>query len=424
MNYKVRFVSALVLLSSPFIFAQTESEQMENTAAQETESPQIFSFKYNKGDAYRILSKVHEDVLLNGKFNHHAEIVNRISVKVTGVDEAGNGVHEATFMTSEDSTTSDTSSHFTYGEEYKSVFSRSPQGIYTIGDEYFMPVVRDVPVFPETALKPGDTWSAQGHEAHDLRRTFGIEKPYKVPFNAFYSYTGDEKDENGRTFSVFSVQYNLYYTSPAKKTGAEQGGLVPAMTSGYSHQTLYWDGIKGALDHYKEEFRIIITTNTGDEITFQGTATAEVTDFEQTNTDENVKKVQDTVDKLGLKDVSVKHGDKGLTISIENIQFEPDSSELMDSEKEKLDQIAEILREYKNDLLITGHCALRGTAKERERISTERAQSVADYLTADNVRDSYHIFTRGLGASVPVASNSTEEGRAKNRRVEITLMDE
>ena len=94
------------------------------------------------------------------------------------------------------------------------------------------------------------------------------------------------------------------------------------------------------------------------------------------------------------------------------------------SEKRKLEKIADILKAYKNDLLVTGHTALRGNEKARQILSGERAQSVADYLVTLGVRDSYHIFTQGKGAAEPVATNQTEEGRSRNRRVEITIMDE
>ena len=82
------------------------------------------------------------------------------------------------------------------------------------------------------------------------------------------------------------------------------------------------------------------------------------------------------------------------------------------------------MKNFSNDLLITGHCALRGTKENQQRISEERALSVAQYLQELKVREPNCIFTQGRGAEVPVDSNSTEKGRARNRRVEITLMDE
>ena len=121
--------------------------------------------------------------------------------------------------------------------------------------------------------------------------------------------------------------------------------------------------------------------------------------------------------------VAIKKGEKGLTISLDNIQFEPDSAILLESEKIKLKKLSLILKLFPNDLLITGHCADRGTASARQVLSEDRAKAVAGYLEQLNVRDEKHVFTQGKGSTEPIATNNTEEGRSKNRRVEITLMD-
>ena len=127
---------------------------------------------------------------------------------------------------------------------------------------------------------------------------------------------------------------------------------------------------------------------------------------------------------MGIENVTVKQSDKGLTLSIENIKFKADSAVLEESEKEKLSQIARILEAYPtNDILVSGHTALAGTAKVRQKLSEQRAEAVANYLIQLGVKDRYHVFTQGFGASKPIASNNTESGKAKNRRVEITILD-
>ena len=403
MKNKIAFLS--LILAGGILFAQG----------------QLFQFKYKEGDAYRILSTVQEDVFFNDIFHHHAEIINRVSVQVTGLDDKGNGIHDAIFMTSENSTGA-RGGVFSYGEDYKSVFTRDASGRYDISDEYFMPVVRDVPIFPTEEIKPGHKWTAQGHEAHDLRRTFDIKTPYKIPFNAEYEFLGEVK-ENEKTFYKFDVQYEMEYSVDMKKFNFVKGE-VPVATQGYSHQTIYWDNDKGCIDHYREDFRIEILTSSNNILRFEGTAHAEVTDFTRTADEKNVAAVIEKINDLGIDDVSVTAGEKGLTLSIENIQFRPDSDILMPSERAKLDKIAQILNAYPdNDLLITGHTALRGTKESRQKLSEERAQSVADYLIRKKVRDKYHVFTKGMGGDVPIADNKTEAGRAKNRRVEITIMD-
>ena len=85
--------------------------------------------------------------------------------------------------------------------------------------------------------------------------------------------------------------------------------------------------------------------------------------------------------------------------------------------------ISEILKEYQNDILVAGHTARAGSEASCQQLSEERADSVAEYLIGLGVRDKYHILTIGHGSKIPVASNSTAKGMAKNRRVEITILD-
>ena len=379
-----------------------------------------FRYKYIEGESYRILSSVQENVFFNNNFSHYAEVVNRISAKVTKV-EGNSAQHEATFMVTE-STSGRQNEIPVWGEEYPSVFMRDDLGKYDIEKKYFMPVVRDVPIFPDRDIKVGESWTAEGHEAHDLRRSFDIPEPWIVPFSARYTYTGTV-EEDGRTLHVIEVRYNIYYDSPRVKNKASLTSDLPATTMGYSHQTLYWDNEKGALSHYNEDFRIVIETVFGNTFEFKGTAQAEVTDFVTPSVDK-LAEVQQSIQDLGLEDVSLRKDEDGLTISIENIQFKADSAILMESEKIKLQKLADILLQFPdNDLMVSGHTALAGTAGARLKLSQERAKSVAEYLVQLGVRHAHQIFTQGFGAEKPVAPNTTEEGKARNRRVEITIMD-
>lgn len=383
-----------------------------------------FEFKYNKGDSYRILSTVHENVFVNGNLNHQAEIINRISVEVTDVTENGDGIHKANFMTTENSVGKKKIS--SWGQEYNSIFTRSKNGTYDIADEFFMPVVRDVPVFPDKDLKPGDTWQAEGHEAHDLRQTFNINTPYKVPFTAYYTYQG-ETEKDGQKLHVIKATYNLYFTSPTPdftQIATNEYFDYPISTMGYSDQTIYFDNERGTIQSYSEKFRIQLETIYGNTFVFQGTAGAEIGELKRVNTVDTIEKVQKEIEDLGIQNTEVIADDKGITISIENIQFKADSAILQNSEKDKLKKIAQILSAFPdNDLLISGHTALAGSASSRKTLSEERASSVAEYLISLGVKDAHHIFTQGFGASKPIAPNTTAEGMARNRRVEITIME-
>ena len=378
-----------------------------------------FEFKQKKGNSGSYISTVEEDVYINNVPSHHAEIINRISSKMTNVAADGEAFIYATYMTTENSISQRTGRSLTWGEETTSVFSRKKNGELTISDDIYMPTVRNVPVFPDKKIKVGETWTAKGKEVQDVRKAFNMDKALIFPFEANYTYKED-KTIDGKKLNVILVDYEFSYEATDEQLNA---GQTLTQSVGWSKQTLYWDNDKGLLDHYDEEFLIKIKDIYGNLYVFTGTAHAELTEFSSLNDDTNVKQLQDTFDKLKLDNISVKKGDKGLTISLDNIQFEADSDKLLDSEKAKLKKIGELLKKYSNDLLITGHCAERGTASARQKLSEERAEAVASYLIDLGVRDEYHIFTQGKGSKEPVASNNTEEGRAKNRRVEITIMD-
>ena len=397
----------LILYTSFILFAATLFAQVK------------FEFKQKKGNSGSYISTVEEDVYVNNVPSHHSEIINRISSSMTNVASDGEAFIYATYMTTENTISQRTGRSLSWGEETTSVFSRKKNGELTISDDIYMPTVRNVPVFSDKKIKVGETWTAKGKEVQDVRKAFNMEKALIFPFEATYTYKED-KTIDGKKLNVIEVAYDFSYQATDEQLNA---GQTLTGSTGWSKQILYWDNSRGLLDHYDEEFLIKIGDIYGNLYVFTGTAHAELTEFTSLNDDTTVKHLQDTFDKLKLENISVKKGDKGLTISLDNIQFEPDSDVLMESEKAKLKKIGELLKQYSNDLLITGHCAERGTASARQKLSEERAQAVASYLIGLGVRDQYHVFTQGKGSREPVASNSTEEGRAKNRRVEITIMD-
>ena len=391
---------------------------------------EVFRFRFKDGDTYRINSTVTEDVYLNGQFAHQAYITNRVTVEVSDVQPASNGkpssaLHTCTFMTSEQNS----NRTFSWGREYPSVFRRDEFGIYTIGEQYFMPVVRDVPVFPQHDVKKGESWRHSASEAHDLRDNFNIQKPFVVPVDVTYTYQGPTQRE-GKTYQLIEVNYDLYYDIPLKNLQNRRNGnaalpmLYPVRTMGYSKQRLYWDNEAGLLPYYDEVFTILMELNTGAVIEYRGSAKAEITALQRMDKEEIAGVLNKNIRDMGISNTTVEKTDEGITISLENIQFEPDSARLLPAEKEKIEKIGKLLSAYPDyELLISGHTALAGKAEDRQVLSEQRAAAVANYLVELGVREQHHIFTRGFGAEKPVAPNTTEANRARNRRVEITVLE-
>jgi len=71
-------------------------------------------------------------------------------------------------------------------------------------------------------------------------------------------------------------------------------------------------------------------------------------------------------------------------------------------------------------ITLAGHTDIVGTEEYNQKLSDRRAKAVADYLIRKGINPS-RINVVGYGSKKPVAPNDTEEGRAKNRRVEVIL---
>lgn len=128
------------------------------------------------------------------------------------------------------------------------------------------------------------------------------------------------------------------------------------------------------------------------------------------------RKIPDTV----LNDVL-----QGIQITVQNLKFIADSAELIPEEKTRIAQIAETLKKATSSgeytIMIEGHTADVNKPNGQMKLSIERAQEIIRELTANGLDK--NLFTyRGYGGTKPVASNETAEGRALNRRVEITVM--
>ncbi|CAD5109224.1 OmpA family protein [Zestomonas carbonaria] len=111
------------------------------------------------------------------------------------------------------------------------------------------------------------------------------------------------------------------------------------------------------------------------------------------------------------------------TIVVSDLLFEFDSARLTQSDKSILDTVASRLKNEAPDarLTITGHTDSVGSDAYNQGLSERRAQSVADYLVSSGISPANIVAVRGAGESQPVADNSTDSGRAQNRRVEILI---
>ncbi len=378
---------------------------------------EVFKFKYVEGTKYKILSQVRESVFVNNQYDHTADILNKISVAIVKT-KGDSGQLSAQFITSERAY--GTQRVYDWSEQYDSLFWRDSHGVFTIDPSYFAPTVRDVPQFPDRDVAVGDTWSLPGEEVHDFRPAFHLSEPLRFPVTVSYTYLG-KATVDGKQYDHIAINYPIFYKITEYR-GYPQ--MHPIRVGGYSHQQLYWDNKAGQPYSYSEEFDMIFDFSTGDTVEYSGTAHAQLIESTPMDRQKVAEDIRKQLSDSGVKNTEVKPVDNGVTISLQRIQFQPDSAVLLPSEKVKLDEIAKILRKYPDrDILITGHTALAGTEAGREKLSLDRAQAVGNYLLSLNVRRESQITVKGVGATEPIADNSTEAGREKNRRVEITILE-
>lgn len=112
---------------------------------------------------------------------------------------------------------------------------------------------------------------------------------------------------------------------------------------------------------------------------------------------------------------------KRTPVILNNIFFETGKAILLKESFFELDKLAGALLSSQAVIEIRGHTDNVGNEKENQKLSEERAKAVVDYLISKKV-DNKRLHYKGFGSTQPVASNKTEEGRSKNRRVEFVKM--
>ncbi|SHE72222.1 Outer membrane protein OmpA [Modicisalibacter ilicicola DSM 19980] len=116
-----------------------------------------------------------------------------------------------------------------------------------------------------------------------------------------------------------------------------------------------------------------------------------------------------------------RQGDNIVLNMPSSVTFGFDSSELTPAARQALNDASAVMREYpETRITVAGHTDSSGSEQYNQRLSERRAEAVGNYLMQGGVaRQRLDIV--GYGENQPVASNANEQGRAQNRRVEITL---
>ena len=109
---------------------------------------------------------------------------------------------------------------------------------------------------------------------------------------------------------------------------------------------------------------------------------------------------------------------------LSKLEFVPTQAVLTEQSYPILDQLADLLKEYPKTLVeISAHTDNQGTALGQTALTQAKAEAVLQYLLTKGI-DLNQIKAQGYGATRPIASNADEAGRARNRRIELTVLKE
>ena len=127
------------------------------------------------------------------------------------------------------------------------------------------------------------------------------------------------------------------------------------------------------------------------------------------------------ISDLSKRSIAAESTDRGVVIKLPDVYFDFDKASLTREARKNVDYIAEILRNYRSrHLAVEGHTDAIGSDSYNQRLSEERARAVSGALHEEGI-SSLILTARGFGKTRPIADNATDEGRARNRRVEVVV---
>jgi outer membrane protein OmpA-like peptidoglycan-associated protein len=221
---------------------------------------------------------------------------------------------------------------------------------------------------------------------------------------------------------VFSASQDCTVDTAATHaaTFTDQAGLagVLGLLKGVPNVSLDWVGdkitLKGAdANKLKELVGQVKALVPNTEVVVEAPANAD------DSVSNSLNAAQDALANIDTNQVDINAVIKALNLQI--INFSTGSNKIPDENKAILDKAAALMKNTKDaKLTVAGYTDSTGNAESNKTLSQKRAQAVVDYLASQGVAAA-QLTAVGHGADNPVADNTTEEGRFKNRRIEFSI---
>ena len=137
---------------------------------------------------------------------------------------------------------------------------------------------------------------------------------------------------------------------------------------------------------------------------------------------DNYSLKQRSPDSTYEKNIPLQPIEINAAVVLRNIFFDFNKYELKTESQVELDRVIQLLQDNPTvKIQIEGHTDNVGTATDNQKLSDNRAKSVVNYLITKGIKAD-RLIAKGFGATKPVTNNTTEEGRAQNRRTELKIV--
>jgi outer membrane protein OmpA-like peptidoglycan-associated protein len=327
--------------------------------------------------------------------------------------------------------------------EFKAGAQGSTQ--FTVDEGY--PILRGVPCSPATTVLPGGRWTGQGVV---VVRPRSDSPATRVPVLVEYEYIGPARYGDTAALAIrarYAVRYRGGDSHGDPSLVRIEGGRVADIVLDASdgstlfiretvdETSTYAGGssvrLKGFILHFHrgslpsdhDRIASMMAGVAADPAPASATGPTVAVDSAPTLTPTPSPAVSSAVAPAGSGAFEVATGDRGVVLLLYDLRFVADGDDLLPSERGRLDAIASALNRIPDHtFLVEGHTADLGRPAGQYDLSERRAKRIVDELVARGIPAGRFVY-RGLGADHPIAPNDTEANRARNRRVEITILD-